>query len=410
MTIPSYDLLRRWLSFVWMAVILCCNASCSDKEEPAASDIKVSVSDENLTAPASASVLELTVTVSNAWAIQSDCNWVSVRPQGGVKDVPSTVRISVNANTSFEERTSTLSILSGGKTVKTVNLRQECEKQGAFSKVSLMCGGQKSELRVTVTANTDWTIATASSWISVSPAKGSAGETEVIVSVDANTDSAQREGTIALSYGDSVSEIKVTQLSDEISVPEGYSLVWHDEFNDGLTLGSDWTHEVQKQGWVNNELQNYVNGEVFGRRVTELKDGFLNINCFKGSDGKVYSGRVYAKVNSGWTYGYFEARIKLPKGKGTWPAFWMMPVGNDWSTNPWPKCGEIDIMEEVGADPNQVSSSLHTQNYNHTKGTQKTHAMNCPGAEEEFHVYALERIRRKRRQHGLLRCHKTLRS
>lgn len=68
----------------------------------------------------------------------------------------------------------------------------------------------------------------------------------------------------------------------------------------------------------------------------------------------------------------------------------MMPVGNDWNTNPWPQCGEIDIMEEVGADPNQVSSSLHTQNYNHTKGTQKTHAMNCPGAEEEFHVYALE--------------------
>ena len=80
----------------------------------------------------------------------------------------------------------------------------------------------------------------------------------------------------------------------------------------------------------------------------------------------MYSGRVYAHVNEGWQYGYFEASIKLPKGKGTWPAFWMMPVGNDWNTNPWPMCGEIDIMEEVGVVPNEVSSSVHTQDYNHT--------------------------------------------
>lgn len=68
----------------------------------------------------------------------------------------------------------------------------------------------------------------------------------------------------------------------------------------------------------------------------------------------------------------------------------MMPVGNDWSTNPWPMCGEIDIMEEVGCVPNEVSSSLHTQDYNHTKGTQKTHAMTIADAEGAFHVYALE--------------------
>jgi beta-glucanase (GH16 family) len=67
----------------------------------------------------------------------------------------------------------------------------------------------------------------------------------------------------------------------------------------------------------------------------------------------------------------------------------MMPVGNDWSTNPWPKCGEIDIMEEVGVVPNEVSSSIHTQDYNHTKNTQKTHAMTISKAEGEFHKYAL---------------------
>ena len=122
--------------------------------------------------------------------------------------------------------------------------------------------------------------------------------------------------------------------------------------------------------------------------MTEVKNGTLRINCFK-EGGKVYSGRVYAKVREGWQHGYFEASIKLPKGKGTWPAFWMMPVGNDWATNPWPMCGEIDIMEEVGVVPNEVSSSIHTQDYNHTKNTQKTHAMTIDKAEGEFHTYAL---------------------
>ena len=172
--------------------------------------------------------------------------------------------------------------------------------------------------------------------------------------------------------------------------PEGYSLVWKDEFDNGSELNAaDWTHEVQSDHWVNNELQNYVNHKTpKGNLVTEISDGSLRIHCFK-EDGKVYSGRVYAHVNEGWLYGYFEASIKLPKGKGTWPAFWMMPVGNDWSTNPWPKCGEIDIMEEVGVVPNEVSSSIHTQDYNHTKNTQKTHAMTISKAEGEFHKYAL---------------------
>lgn len=119
-------------------------------------------------------------------------------------------------------------------------------------------------------------------------------------------------------------------------------------------------------------------------------DGKLNIHCFKGSDGKVYSGRVYAHLNTGWLYGYFESRIMLPKGKGTWPAFWMMPVNNDYGANPWPQCGEIDIMEEVGADANIVSSSIHCAAYNHPMNTQKTANRNIGTAESEYHVYACE--------------------
>lgn len=225
-------------------------------------------------------------------------------------------------------------------------------------------------------------------------AQNTAAQTGTItITVPANPVAEIRSGAVTVMSGSARQSITVTQAAAEkaaYNAPEGYQLVWQDEFNEGTELNAaDWTHEVQKDHWVNNELQNYVNHTTpKGRYVTEIMDGSLRIHCFK-EDGKVYSGRVYARVNQGWQYGYFEASIKLPKGKGTWPAFWMMPVGNDWSTNPWPKCGEIDIMEEVGCVPNEVSSSIHTQDYNHTKNTQKTHAMTISKAEGEFHTYAL---------------------
>lgn len=173
---------------------------------------------------------------------------------------------------------------------------------------------------------------------------------------------------------------------DSIGVPDGYRLVWHDEFEQDTVLNAeDWAHEVWGKGFVNNELQEYVNHKTpGGKLVTEVKDGRLLIHCVK-ENGKIYSGRVYAKVHEGWQYGYFEASIKLPKGRGTWPAFWMMPV----NFRSWPADGEIDIMEEVGYHPNYVSSSLHANAHVHTNGTQVTHEMLCEGAEDGFHTYAM---------------------
>ena len=254
---------------------------------------------------------------------------------------------------------------------------------------------------LTVTANCDWGVSVEDkAWCSVSPSGGIKGTSSVKVKLEANRTGEVRENKLTFRYGSESLTVPVRQgLNQEdlppdpgdIEVPDGYHLVWHDEFEEGTTLNpSDWTHEVKGSGWVNDELQNYVNHQTSsGKAVTEIKDGSLHIHCFK-EGGKIYSGRVYAHVNKGWEYGWFEARINLPKGKGTWPAFWMMPVNNDWNTNPWPMCGEIDIMEEVGCVPNEVSSSIHTQDYNHTKNTQKTHAMKIANAEGEYHVYALE--------------------
>ena len=210
------------------------------------------------------------------------------------------------------------------------------------------------------------------------------------VSVAQNPYTEQRTATVTVVSGTALQRISVAQAPAQqaaYNAPEGYHLVWHDEFDSGSELNADdWTHEVQRQGWVNNELQNYVNHRTpEGCLVTSISDGHLRITALK-ENGKVYSGRVYAKVKEGWTYGYIEASIKLPKGKGTWPAFWMMPV----NFRSWPADGEIDIMEEVGANPNYVSSSLHANAHVHTNNTQVTHEMYLAGAEDDFHTYAIE--------------------
>ena len=271
------------------------------------------------------------------------------------------------------------------------------------SQTSIKAPANGGSYSVAVVASTGgWTAAAdenSGNWVKVSAKNTNKASGMISVNVDENTSKEARNGAVNVKLGSKQVSISVTQAGKtvtpieggEMVIPEGYKLVWNDEFNEGSELNStDWRHEVQKSGWVNNELQNYVNGSADGKRVTEIADNRLYINCFKGSDGKIYSGRVYAHETQGWLYGIFEARIKLPKGKGTWPAFWMMPCNNDFGANPWPKCGEIDIMEEVGVNPNRTSSSLHTESYNHVMNTQKTAERLTEGAEDGFHVYRLE--------------------
>ena len=246
-------------------------------------------------------------------------------------------------------------------------------------------GGEQT---VNVKSSGDWLAYTSDGWIKVNPQNSTEKTGVLTVKVDANGTYDDREGTVTVKTGNTRQVINVKQpgvtrpaVDPTMNVPEGYEIDWFDEFT-GISLGADWSYEVKNAGWVNNEKQNYVNGNG----VTEVSNGTLKINC-KKMDGKIYSGRIYAKKNKGWKYGWVEARIKLPKGKGTWPAFWMMPVNE---SDGWPTCGEIDIMEEVGYHPNYTSSSIHCNSYNHTKGTQKTAERLTPGAEGEFHVYALE--------------------
>ncbi|MDR2563493.1 MAG: glycoside hydrolase family 16 protein [Prevotellaceae bacterium] len=165
-------------------------------------------------------------------------------------------------------------------------------------------------------------------------------------------------------------------------VPAGYSLVWSDEFdNDKIT--DKWWYETGDHGWGNKELQNYVAGRSGLDTCAEVSSGILKISA-KKKDNQVISIRMNSRQS--WIYGYFESRMKLPSGKGTWPAFWMLPQ----NIKDWPDDGEIDIMEEVGYNPNYVSSSIHCKAYNHVAGTQKTSEKFVPSAQSEFHIYAVE--------------------
>lgn len=261
--------------------------------------------------------------------------------------------------------------------------------QLSVDKTEITIDGDGGSATVTVNADHEWAASVSADWLTVDPKSSTKkGSTPITIKANANKLGAERTAMITVMAGTARQYINVTQAaSDDNSMQcpiEGYKLVWHDEF-DGNTLSSDWTEEQQSSGWVNNELQNYIKGSS----VNDVSNGNLNIHCYK-ENGKVYSGRVYAKVDKGWQYGYFEARIKLPSGKGTWPAFWMMPVTVDWVNEGWPLCGEIDIMEEVGVVPNEVSSSFHAKGHNHTNNTQITHAMTINKAEGEYHVYALE--------------------
>ena len=256
--------------------------------------------------------------------------------------------------------------------------------------ISVPAGGGEYTVNVTITGKEWGAYTNNQDFISFDTKNTLSQSGSVTITVAANPLTGVRKGEVIIQSGAARKTITITQEAAEESpyyAPEGYKLVWHDEFDKGSELnGDDWRHEVQNSGWVNHELQNYVNHKTpEGRLVTEIRDGKLRITALK-ENGKIYSGRVYAKDKQGWKYGYIEASIKLPKGKGTWPAFWMMPV----NFHSWPADGEIDIMEEVGYHPDYVSSSLHANAHVHSNGTQVTHEMYCKGAEGEFHTYAIE--------------------
>ncbi|GAO42220.1 glycoside hydrolase family 16 protein [Flavihumibacter petaseus] len=164
-------------------------------------------------------------------------------------------------------------------------------------------------------------------------------------------------------------------------------LVWSEEFNyKGLPDSSKWGYDSGGHGWGNNELQYYTVRRLENARV---ENGMLIIEARKEAynGGKFTSARLFSKGKGDWTFGRIEVRAKLPKGKGIWPAIWMLPTY--WEYGDWPRAGEIDIMEFVGYLPDSVFGTVHTKSFNHVIGTQKGKGLLMKGLGDEFHIYGI---------------------
>jgi beta-glucanase (GH16 family) len=175
-----------------------------------------------------------------------------------------------------------------------------------------------------------------------------------------------------------------------------WTLAWSDEFNspDGSSPDSKkWTYDIGGKGWGNHELESYTNR----RENARIEKGNLVITARKetytAADGVTRdytSARLKTQNLFTQTYGRFEARIEIPEGQGIWPAFWML--GQDIPTAGWPKCGEIDIMENVGKEPGAIHGSLHGPS-RVAPTSDLTSIFTLPAGQNfaaDFHLYAVE--------------------
>lgn len=176
---------------------------------------------------------------------------------------------------------------------------------------------------------------------------------------------------------------------------DGWTLTWSDEFNapDGSAIDSSkWVQEIGGGGWGNDELEYYTTRP----QNSFIHDGNLVIKAieekYTGADkvSRNYtSARLKTQGKFSQMYGRFEARIKIPRGQGIWPAFWML--GDDIDKVQWATCGEIDIMENIGKEPNIVHGTIHGPGYSGSGGISAPlgTAVDQKFA-DDFHVYAVE--------------------
>jgi beta-glucanase (GH16 family) len=174
-----------------------------------------------------------------------------------------------------------------------------------------------------------------------------------------------------------------------------WNLIWSDEFNGpegSMPDPAKWSFVVGGSGFGNNELEYYTDRAI---NVHQEKGNLVvaaRKEAYAGKDGLIRaytSARIQTKGHFEQRYGRMEARIRVPKGQGIWPAFWMM--GNDMDSAGWPACGELDIMENVGYEPSIVHGTLHGPGY--SGGDALTSAYTLPDRmhfSDDFHVFAAE--------------------
>jgi uncharacterized protein (TIGR03437 family) len=194
--------------------------------------------------------------------------------------------------------------------------------------------------------------------------------------------------------------VGLAQLKKPATTPSttAWQLFWSDEFNGTANTPPDptkWNYDIGGGGWGNGEQETYTNSLS---NAFQDGQGHLVIRAIRDASGNFTSARLRSGMtapsdtaNVSWQYGRVEARIKLPFGPGVWPAFWML--GSDINTVPWPGCGEVDILENFGANIDNASTvhgTIHGPNY---QSTGITAAYQLPFAQtftDDFHLFAVE--------------------
>ena len=172
--------------------------------------------------------------------------------------------------------------------------------------------------------------------------------------------------------------------------PAGWKLVWQDEFDLGDQPDpAKWNYDVGGTGWGNRELQFYTEARRENARV-EAGRLIIEARREKWENRDYTSARLVTKGKVDWIHGRFEIRARLPLGRGTWPAIWMLPTVWNLGNGGWPDNGEIDIMEHVGYDPGVVHASTHSQKHQWRIKTQRTATIPVPDAGAAFHTYVME--------------------
>jgi len=177
---------------------------------------------------------------------------------------------------------------------------------------------------------------------------------------------------------------------------QAQALTWNDEFNAAAGTApnsSKWRFDTGGGGWGNSEHQYYTNSTSNAAHdgngnmvITARKENPSNYQCWYGTC-QYTSARLLTSGTFSQAYGRFESRIQIPRGQGIWPAFWML--GDDIGSVGWPQSGEIDVMENVGYEPNTVHGTIHGPGYSGGSGPGGTYSIGQPFA-DGFHTFAVD--------------------
>jgi hypothetical protein len=211
------------------------------------------------------------------------------------------------------------------------------------------------------------------------------GEKSKLIEVNILPDTAQKKDVwFNIHFSNATNALlKGSKVSVKIINIDYSTLAWSDEFNDTNLNSSDWNYELgNNSGWGNNELESYTNSE----NNVYTQDGFLYIKAIKEGASSYSSGRITTKGKKEFTFGRIDIRAKLPVGQGIWPALWML--GANISTVGWPACGEIDIMEELGHQPEKVYFTAHYNSGGH-QSSGGNFTLSAGSFNDDFHVFSL---------------------